>query len=298
MEVTVNKRSGLVKKAVYDIRSVVDDCRSQVVGGLKAGLQIWESAVIPMLLNNADTWQEISHRTIHKLEQLQLSFLRCLLGVGTGCPKPLLYSETGVMLMEFRILEKKLMFLHHLSNLPETSLAAEILKVQRDLGLPGIAHDCREFLCKFGLRDLSRYLKSQFKRIVKSKICELNRNKIIEHTKSKNYKKVDIEKLVKDDFSLKKYFLNLNVSDARLRFKIASFMTPSVKMNFPSDNVFAKQLWACEGCTGDSDVGIRDTQHHILNCRAYVDFRKGKNFSSDTDLVDYFKLVLKKRSEV
>ena len=124
MEVTVNKRSGLVKKAVYDIRSVVDDCRSQVVGGLKAGLQIWESAVIPMLLNNADTWQEISHRTIHKLEQLQLSFLRCLLGVGTGCPKPLLYSETGVMLMEFRILEKKLMFLHHLSNLPETSLAA------------------------------------------------------------------------------------------------------------------------------------------------------------------------------
>ena len=32
--------------------------------------------------------------------------------------------------MEFRILEKKLMLLHHLSNLPETSLAAEILKVQ------------------------------------------------------------------------------------------------------------------------------------------------------------------------
>ena len=85
---------------------MVDDCRSQVIGGLKAGLQIWEAAVIPMLLYNADTWQDIASRTVDKLEQLQLSFLRCLLGVGTGCPKPILYSETGVILMEFRILEK------------------------------------------------------------------------------------------------------------------------------------------------------------------------------------------------
>ena len=189
------------------------------------------------------------------------------------------------------------MLLHHLSNLPETSLAAEILKVQSHLRLPGIALDCREFLHRFGLRDLSRYSKLQFKRIIKPKISELNRNKLIEHSKDKNYKKIDIDKLMSDDFCLKPYFLNLNVSDARLRFKIASCMTPSVKMNFPSDKLFAKQLWACDGCTGDSDVGVRDTQHHILYCRAYDEFRKGKDLSNDADLVDYFSKVLKKRSE-
>ena len=147
------------------------------------------------------------------------------------------------------------------------------------------------------LRHLRFYSKLQFKRVVKQKIYELNRNKIIEQAKCKNYKKVNIDKLTSDDFGLKSYFLSLNVTDARLRFKIASFMTPSVKMNFPSNKIFANQLWSCDGCSSESDVGVRDTQHHILNCKAYADYRKGKDFSSDADLVEYFKMVLKKRSE-
>ena len=43
--------------------------------------------MLSMLLYNAETWQEISNKTIDELEKLQLNFLRAVLGVGSGCPK-------------------------------------------------------------------------------------------------------------------------------------------------------------------------------------------------------------------
>ena len=107
VSVTVAKRKGMVIRAMYEIRSIVDDCRSNVVGGITVGLEIWEIAVLPMLLNNAECWTEIAEKTVEELEKLQLQFLKTLLGVGSGCPNPFLISETGFLLMEFRILQKK-----------------------------------------------------------------------------------------------------------------------------------------------------------------------------------------------
>ena len=54
--VTVSKRKGLVMQSIYKTRSVVDDCRSQVCGGLTAGLDIWDMAILPMILYNSETW--------------------------------------------------------------------------------------------------------------------------------------------------------------------------------------------------------------------------------------------------
>ena len=71
VEMTVEKRKGLVSKSIYDIWSVIND----MIGGLSAGIDIWEMAVIPMLLNNAETWQDISAKTLATLEKLQLKFL-------------------------------------------------------------------------------------------------------------------------------------------------------------------------------------------------------------------------------
>jgi hypothetical protein len=91
---TVSKRKGLVAQSIYEIRAVIEDCRSQVCGGLAAGLDIWELGVLPMLLYNAECWQEISPKTIQDLENLQKDFYRCLFAVGSGCPIPSLYWET------------------------------------------------------------------------------------------------------------------------------------------------------------------------------------------------------------
>ena len=128
---TVDKRSSLVTRAIYEIRCVVDDCRTHIVGGITAGIDLWEVAVLPMLLNNSECWLELSHKTIEQLEKLQFDFLRTLLAVGSGCPNLFLLSETGLLLMEMSVV-----FL----------------------------------LNQFGIFDLTLYSKFQFKKLVKEKI--------------------------------------------------------------------------------------------------------------------------------
>ena len=295
VKVTVNNRKGLVNRAIFEIKSVLNDCRAHLTGGLVSGFDIWEIAVIPSLLYNAETWQDIARKTVEELETIQLTFLRSLLGVGSGCPTVLLYSETGTLLMEYRILQKKLLFLHHLHNLPESSLASEVLAVQTEQGLPGIVDECHDFLAKFEIYDLTQYSKYQFKRIVKQKIKELNKSKLLDIAKSKQYKKVNFNDLSCNDFKLKQYFKSLNIADSKLRFKIESQMVPSVKVNFQSDKKYAKELWACDSCLLPGEIGFRDTQQHIKVCRAFESLREGRDLTKDAELVAYFKEVMKAR---
>jgi hypothetical protein len=293
---TVGKRRGMVTRTIFEVRTVIDDFRCQVAGGLTAGLDIWEMAVLPMLLNNADCWMNITNKTVEELDKLQLMFLRCLLAVGSGCPTPLLLSETGSVKMEFRILERKLLFLHHVATLPNSALAKEIYNVQTQLNLPGLAQECHDFLVKFGIIQIENYSKEQWKTLVKKKIREMNKNNILQQIVQEGYKKVDIEQMKEDSFNLKQYMKDLNVYDARMKFKLNSFMTPTIKMNFQSDSEFARELWTCPGCSKPGDVtGCRDTQRHIMVCSGYETLREDKDLSTDKGLVAYFQQVIKQR---
>ena len=53
VDVTVNKRKGLVIKLIHEIRTVVDDFRANTAGGLITGLEIWSLSVLPFLLANS-----------------------------------------------------------------------------------------------------------------------------------------------------------------------------------------------------------------------------------------------------
>ena len=73
-------------------------------------------------------------------------------------------------------------------------------------------------------------------------------------------------------------------------------MTPTVKMNFQSDKQFSRNLWACDNCAINRDIGVRDSQTHILICPGLENLREGLDLSEDKDLVDYFQAVIKQRS--
>ena len=293
---TVKMRKNLVIRSVYEIRAVVDDCRSINAGGLDAGLMIWEMAVIPMLLNNAECWIEMSKGVLDELEQLQIKFLKNLLATGSGCPTPVLYSETGCLLMELRIMQKKLLFLHHLETLPNDALAKEVLMVQKKLDWPGLGKECKPFLDMFGIFKVSEYSKYQWKKLVKTKIRDLNKSIIVERTANQGYKRVDLDSLREDSFVKKSYFTAMNIHDARMRFTFSSRMLPTVKMNFQSDRKFMADLWTCSGCSQPGDAhGYRDSQEHILVCEGYSRLREGKDLCSDDGLVKYFQEVISVR---
>ena len=54
-EVTVSEKCGKMFSAHREIRAIVEDCRSTTLGGLKVGIDIWESAYIPSILSNCST---------------------------------------------------------------------------------------------------------------------------------------------------------------------------------------------------------------------------------------------------
>ena len=56
---TVTKRIGIAKHASIEARTVVEDSRSEKLGGINVAFQILEAAILPMLLYNAESWMEI-----------------------------------------------------------------------------------------------------------------------------------------------------------------------------------------------------------------------------------------------
>ena len=81
---TIKKRRGLVIGKIFEIKAVIDDCRSHVIGGLQTGLDIWEMSVVPYLLNNCDTWTGLPDSAVQDLNYLQNLFYKVLLQVPTG----------------------------------------------------------------------------------------------------------------------------------------------------------------------------------------------------------------------
>ena len=59
-----------------------------------------------------------------------------------------------------------------------------------------------------------QYLKLQFKKVVKSKIKELNKSKLLDQVVSRNYKKIDYDKISVDNFEQKTYSSNLSLPEA------------------------------------------------------------------------------------
>ena len=70
---TVQNRFGRIKSNIIEARAIIDDCRVNTVGGLVAGIDLWELAIIPSLLNNCQTWVNINEDSFKLLEDLQNS---------------------------------------------------------------------------------------------------------------------------------------------------------------------------------------------------------------------------------
>ena len=97
-----------------------------MVGGFTGALDLCELAILPTLLYNVKTWVGISKDSENMLENLQLFFLRLASRATQRTPKIALRSETGMLSMKLRIWKKKLMFIHHITNLNDTDLAKQI----------------------------------------------------------------------------------------------------------------------------------------------------------------------------
>lgn len=251
--------------------------------------------IVPMILHNSETWINIPKQTMEQLNKLQTSFYQVIFSVGWGYPTPILYFDTAGLKMTNQILKRKLLFLHHVATLPEDSLAREILEVQAKNNLPGLVEECREVLAEFGVTDLEVYSKSQWKKLVREKINEKNKNELLEEVKK--YKKLSYEQLSKEEYERKPYLHMLTLINSQLRMKLRGMMTPTVRMNFKNDPLFAQEMWSCPDCrVPGSASGTPDTETHIMvACPANEALRGNRDLTNDRELAEFFRAVIERR---
>ena len=58
------------------------------------------------------------------------------------------------------------------------------------------------------------------------------------------------------------------------------------------ENRYLGENIKCEGCNQELD-----TQGHVVDCEEYADIKEGLDLTKDSDLVQIFKNVLKRRAE-
>ena len=103
-----------------------------------------------MSSNSAGTWAGIDSKAIEMLDKIQKIFLQRLLQVKTA-PIPLLFWDTGQLLMTNQIMKMKLLLIHHLASLEDSSLAKKIYTQQKIKKYPGLVAETKEILRKCNL---------------------------------------------------------------------------------------------------------------------------------------------------
>jgi hypothetical protein len=288
-EATVKERIGKMFAAHREIKAIVEDCRSTVLGGLKVGIDIWEAAYIPSLLNNCSTWMEIRQSTIDKLDEVQNALYRSLLNVPFTTPKAALIWEVGGTKMAFRIMMHKLIFMNHILHLEEDSLAKQIQSAQQTYNVGGLTEEVKGFIAQLSIPNCfeQKIPQNTWKSLVKKAISKANEQEIRGSTEG--YKKM--KDRVQDDekFECKEYLTNLPLCQARILFQHKYSMTENVKMNYKGDQNYAKSLWKCQKC------GNQDSEIHLLWCSGYADLRKDLDLGSNKDLCSYLQKIIQQR---
>ena len=224
-------------------------------------------------------------------------YIRIVTGMGKGCPIPLLLYHTGMMSFSNRILIRRLSFLHHVATLPLRTLARDTYETMSRHQLPGLATQLTPVMQELGLSNMQAHSKNSWKRIVKKKIIERQKEQLLQQAET--YKKISAEQLNKDEFGVQEYFSTLTVPQARLRLKLAGGMCPRVATLYPSDRRYQSINFQCLACraAGRPVSETRDTVQHITECIFYEKFKCGLSLNTDIGLVTFMKRVIDDRAE-
>ena len=230
--------------------------------------------------------------TTKRLERLQNILMRCLLGVPDSTPLAAMNWDCGMLSMDYRVKQKKLMFLHYLVHMEDETLAKQTFNAQKDLNLPGFLSEGRTLLGYFNLPNLVDnqldISKSQWRNKV-NKAIKLKYEEELKGIISKSTKLKD-GPMRGEQFEENQYLKEMSMMDARTLFRIRS-QTTTVQMNQRSDKSHAKNLWKCLEC------GNIDSQSHIVWCPFFSELREGKSLDNNDDLVKYFQQIFKIREE-
>ena len=125
-----------------------------------------------------------------------------------------MYFDMGMMYMKYRVIQRKLNLLKHISTLDKDSIPYLIYKEQKTKpNLPGLVEECRTYLRNIGLsvNQMEKYSKNQWKMLIRKTLREVNEKELKEEAKS--MKKIDSMRMNMENFELQEYLTKLPYKD-------------------------------------------------------------------------------------
>ena len=96
----------------------------------EVALILRSSLLLNGILTNSEAWYDLKISDLEQLEQIDEQLLRKILEVVAGCPKEMLYLESGSIPIRFIVIFKRVMFLHYILNQDQDSLIRRVFEAK------------------------------------------------------------------------------------------------------------------------------------------------------------------------
>ena len=176
-------------------------------------------------------------------------------------------------------------------SLDDVTLAKEIMNIQIEEELPGLASECSSYLHELEIQsDPLIFTKSQWNKKINLQIHKKNRIQLLNRIQS--YSKLEYSKFVNEEYGLKGYIKNMKICDARTYFAMRCRMLRTVQINFKHKPEYIATQHKCI-------CGEDDHQVHLTSCMSYAHLWEGLDLKeSDNDFVRYYQLIIREREQV
>ena len=165
------------KNAITGITAELVSIMSQIQNetAIKAKIQFIRGILVPKLLVNCETWNNLTQTNKEDLEKIFIKSIKRILRIPESTPNMGILNELGLLTIENEMMKRRITYLHAMLN-GKNQIVKEILDQQ--LLLPGqtwisntlkMMENLKITTDLLELRDLSKY---KIKKIIKEKICK------------------------------------------------------------------------------------------------------------------------------
>ena len=240
-----------------------------------------ESMLMSVITNNLEVSFNLTSKDLKTLNDLDMQLLRGCLLTGAKSPQCLMLLELGLVLVSYLLKKKRILYLHHLLTVDESSLVVKVFRKQVSSLKKGdwvqtVLNDLKDLKIELSFSQIAGISKAKFKSTVKEsceKACFLALLKEMESLKKD--KEIQYKSLITQSYLM--HDSGLSVHSMRNIYHIRC-REIQLKSNHPS--AYSDINCPSPGCLSP------DTQNHLFTSSCFSD--RNKIVSNNTRYEDIF----------
>ena len=214
------------------------------------------SIILPKLINNSETWNNLTKLNQDTLQSTADTALKRLLKLPTSTPSVALRGELGILSVKAHIMMKKLMFLQRVRKMKNDSICRQIMMQQEEMPGNTRIKEVKEILnylaIEKSLEEIEKISKAMWKTEIKRTIWEVENQILVD--KNQNSTK---GKYIDSKLEMKQYIEKLTHEEADIILRTRLGMI-DIKVNFK--NKYNNTI--CNLCQKENE-----TLQHLLECQ-------------------------------